>query len=360
MASSVDRNGDMACSLGSTNVPAPARERPDPRRFKALAVLAITQLMIALDVSIVTIALPSAQAALHVSVADRQWVLTAYTILFGGLLLLGGRIADYLGRKRVLLWGLLGFAAASALGGLAQDEAMLLIARALQGALAALMAPAALSLINVTFTEGRERARAFGVYGAVSGAGSAIGLILGGILVQYASWRWTLLVNVPIAIAVFFGAARVVTESRTSQRTGYDVLGAVISTVGLVGLVYGFSQAATSGWGSPGTLASVAAGAVLLAVFILVETRVSSPLLPLRVVFEKVRGGSFLGLTLGGMGTLSAWLFLTYYFQQVHGYSAVVTGLCFPPLSLAIISASTITTRLDHTDATSETELAPA
>lgn len=155
-----------------------------------------------------------------------------------------------------------------------------------------------------------------------------------------------MLINVPIAIAVLIGATRVVTESKISHRSGYDVLGAVISTVGLVALVFGFSQAQASGWGSPVTLACVVAGAVLLVVFILVENRVASPLLPLRVVFEKVRGGSLLGITLGGMGTLSVWLFLTYYFQQVHGYSAVVTGLCFLPLSLAIISASTITTRL--------------
>ncbi len=171
----------------------------DPRRFRALGVIAIAQLMVVLDASIVTVALPSAQAGLHISVANRQWVITAYSLAFGGLLLLGGRIADFVGRKRIFEISLVGFAAASALGGVAQNAAMLFGARAIQGAFAALLAPAALSLITVTFTDARERARAFGVYGAISGGGAAIGLIMGGMLTEWASWRWTLLVNVPIA-----------------------------------------------------------------------------------------------------------------------------------------------------------------
>src|SRR5580704_1833203 len=202
-------------------------EAPDPKRFRALAVIAVAQLMVALDASVVIIALPSAQRSLHISTVNRQWMLTAYTLAFAGLLLLGGRIADYLGRKRMFVFSLIGFAASSALGGLAQNSAMLFGARALQGAFAAVMAPSALALLTTAFTEPKERARAFGVYGGISGGGAAIGLILGGALTQYASWRWTLLINVPIAIVAAIAAARFVTESKSPVRHGYDVPGAV-------------------------------------------------------------------------------------------------------------------------------------
>src|SRR5277367_2903016 len=220
---------------------------PDPKRFRALAVIAVAQLMVVLDASVVIIALPSAQRSLHISTANRQWMLTAYTLAFAGLLLLGGRIADYLGRKRMFIISLIGFAAASALGGLAVNSAMLFGARALQGAFAAVMAPAALSLLTVAFTEPKERARAFGVYGGIAGGGAAIGLILGGALTQYASWRWTLLINVPIAIAAAIAAFRFVTESRASANHGYDLPGAVTVTGGLLALVYGFTKAGTDG-----------------------------------------------------------------------------------------------------------------
>ncbi len=213
----------------------PARPESRPgadRRWWILAVLAIAQLMIVVDATIVNIALPSAQQALHITTADRQWIITAYTLTFGGLLLLGGRVADYVGRKRILIIGLLGFGGASALGGLAPDAALLFAARALQGAFAALMAPAALSLLTVTFTEGRERARAFGVYGAIAGGGAAVGLISGGVLTQYASWRWCLLVNVPIALLAGLAALRLIPESRRTGRTRYDIPGAVTSTLG--------------------------------------------------------------------------------------------------------------------------------
>src|SRR5580698_11456769 len=219
---------------------------PDPRRWGILAVVIVAQLMIVLDASIVTIALPSAQHALHISTANRQWVITAYTLAFGGFLLLGGRIADFSGRKRMFVVGLLGFAGASALGGLAVDQSMLFAARALQGAFAALMAPAALSILTITFQhDPKERAKAFGAYGAVSGAGGAIGVLAGGILTEYASWRWCLLVNVPIALLAAVAALRVVHESRVSGRTRYDIPGAVLSTAGLVALVYGFTKADT-------------------------------------------------------------------------------------------------------------------
>src|SRR6202789_1583968 len=213
----------------------PTAEAPlDPKRFRALAVIAVAQLMVVLDASVVIIALPSAQRSLHISVDNRQWMLTGYTLAFAGLLLLGGRIADYLGRKRMFIVALIGFAASSALGGLAQSAAMLFGARALQGAFAAIMAPSALSLLTVAFTEPKERARAFGVYGGIAGGGAAIGLILGGALTQYASWRWTLLINVPIAIVAAIAAARFVTGSRNPTRHGYDIPGAVTVTGGLL------------------------------------------------------------------------------------------------------------------------------
>ena len=303
--------------------------------------IAVAQLMIVLDASVVTIALPSAQRALGISVANRQWVMTAYTLAFGGLLLLGGRIADYFGRKRMFVISLLGFAGASALGGLAQNAAMLFSARALQGSFAAVMAPSALSLITVTFTEPKERARAFGVYGAIAGGGAAIGLILGGVLTQYASWRWTLLINVPIAVLAAVFATRLVRESRSETRKGYDVAGAVTATAGLLSLVYGFTRAGSDGWGSARHgRASWRLAAVLLASFVLIERNSSHPLLPLRVVLDRNRGGSFIAALLVGIAMFATFLFLTYYFQGTLGYSAVRTGFAFLPFSLGIIGGA--------------------
>jgi EmrB/QacA subfamily drug resistance transporter len=319
---------------------------PDPRRFKALGVIAVAQLMIVLDATVVTIALPSAQHALHISTANRQWVMTAYTLTFGGLLLLGGRIADYLGRKRMFVVSLLGFAGASALGGLSQSAGMLFGARALQGAMAAVMAPAALSLITVTFTEAHERARAFGVYGAISGGGAAIGLILGGLLTQYVSWRWTLLINVPIALVTAFLATRLVAESRAVHRTGYDVPGAITATAGLLALVYGFTQASTQGWTATPTLALIATGVALLASFVVIERRTRAPLLPLRVVLDRSRGGSFLASLLSGIALFATFLFLTYFLQVTLGYSAIRCGFAFLPFSIGIVLGAGVATRL--------------
>src|SRR5262249_36281905 len=213
---------------------------PDRRRWFALIVIMLGQLMVVLDATVVNVALPHAQAALDISNADRQWIVTAYTLTFGGLLLLGGRVADYFGRKRTFMVGLVGFAAASALGGAAVNEAMLFGARALQGAFGALLAPAALSLLTVTFTEARDRAKAFGVFGAISGGGAAIGLISGGVLTQYASWRWCLLVNVPVALITLAFAIPIVRESKAPGNTRYDIPGAILATLGLVALGYGF------------------------------------------------------------------------------------------------------------------------
>jgi EmrB/QacA subfamily drug resistance transporter len=322
--------------------PVPAGESAavaDPKRWIALGVIAISQLMVVLDASIVNIALPQAQKALSISDVDRQWVVTAYTLAFGGLLLLGGRVADYVGRKRIFIVGLGGFAAASALGGVAQNAAMLFGARALQGAFAALLAPAALSLITVTFTETRERARAFAVYGAISGGGAAIGLIVGGVLTEYASWRWCLLVNVPIAALAAAAAVVYVTESKAAGNTKYDLPGAVLVTGGLVSLVYGFTEAAKQGvgWTAASTLGFLVLAAVMLVAFVVVESRSANPLLPLRVVLDRNRGGSYLSSLLVGAGLFSMFLFLTYYFQLNLGYSPLKSGFAFLPFSAGII-----------------------
>jgi EmrB/QacA subfamily drug resistance transporter len=325
--------------------PLGAPEAPD-RRWWILAVLAIAQLMIVVDASIVNIALPHAQKALHITTANRQWVITAYTLTFGGFLLLGGRIADFLGRKRVLIVGLLGFAGASALGGLAPNADLLFAARALQGSFAAIMAPAALSLLTVTFTEARERARAFGVWGAIAGGGLALGLILGGVLTQYASWRWCLLVNTPIALISAVAAFRLIPESRVVGRTNYDIPGAVTSTLGMVTLVYGMTEASTHGWGSAHTLGLLAVAVALLFAFVVIERFSSHPLLPLRVVTNRNRGGSYLTTLLIGTGLFGSFLFLTYYLQGTLHYSALKTGFAYLPFSVGIVVGATLATQL--------------
>lgn len=315
---------------------------PDPRRWLALAIIGAAQLMTVLDSSIITIALPSAQHALNISAADRQWVVTAYTLGFGGLLLLGGRVADFIGRKRVFVAGLIGFASASALGGAAGDPAMLFGARALQGCFAALMAPAALSLISVTFTETKERAKAFGVYGAIAGSGASIGLILGGVLTQFASWRWCMFVNVPIAAISAIAAVKLVHESRAGSHTRYDVRGTVAVSAGLLALVYGFTKASVDGWASSTTLALLGSAGVLLFIFVTIERRSQYPLLPLGILADRNRGGSYLAMLLGGVGLFGMFLFLTYYFQGSLHYSALKTGFAFLPFSAGVIVSAAL------------------
>jgi EmrB/QacA subfamily drug resistance transporter len=302
--------------------------------------------MVVLDATIVNIAMPSAQAALGIDDANRQWMLTAYTLAFGGLLLLGGRIADYVGRKRVFMIGLLGFAAASALGGVAQNAGMLFAARGLQGAFGALLAPAALSLITVTFTDVKDRAKAFGVFGAISGGGAALGLILGGLLTQYTTWRWCLLVNIPIAIIAFLLAMPFVKESRAHGNTKYDIPGTLLATGGLVALVYAFTKAASDGWGSGVTLAFFAIAAVLLVGFVVAESRIANPLLPLRVVLHRNRGGSYLTSVLLGAGMMGMFLFMTYYFQGTLAYSPLRSGVAYLPFSIALIVTAIVTSTL--------------
>jgi EmrB/QacA subfamily drug resistance transporter len=329
-----------------TTSESPADLVADPRRFKALIVIVIAQLMVVLDASIVTVAIPSIQADLHISVADRQWAFTAYTLAFGGLLLLGGRIADYVGRKRIFEIGLIGFAAASVLGGVAQNAAMLFGARAAQGAFAALLAPAALSLLTVTFTDAKERARAFGIYGAVSGGAMSIGLIMGGMLTQWASWRWTLLVNVPFAVVALVGSRRLVSESKAEGKQHYDLFGTATVTAGLVALVYGFTKAETDGWSSGITICLLAAAVVLLVAFVAIEARSRHPLLPLRVLADRTRGGSFLANLLTIAGMFSTFLLLTYYLQGTLGYSALKTGLAYLPYSIGTFVGATLASQL--------------
>ncbi|WP_329132818.1 MFS transporter [Streptomyces sp. NBC_01476] len=326
----------------------PETLQPDPKRWTALAFIAIAQLMVVLDATVVNIALPSAQADLGISDGNRQWVVTAYTLAFGGLLLFGGRIADLWGRRNTFIVGLLGFAAASAIGGAAVNPSMLFGARALQGVFGALLAPAALSLVSVMFTDAKERAKAFGIYGAIAGAGAAVGLILGGVLTEYLNWRWALFVNIAFAVTAVIGALTVIHEpAQGRNRSRLDIPGVVLASAGLVSLVYGFSRAESDGWASGGTIGLLVASVVLLAAFAFVEGKVKAPLLPLRVVTERNRGGVYLSLGLAIIGMFGLFLFLTYYLQQVMGYSALKSGFAFLPMVGGMIVGSTqIGTRL--------------
>nr|WP_202443463.1 MFS transporter [Streptomyces sp. SID8375] len=323
--------------------------KPDPRRWWGLVVIAIAQLMVVLDATIVNIALPSAQRDLGMSDANRQWVITAYTLAFGGLLLLGGRIADLVGRKRTFMIGLVGFAVASGLGGAATGSGLLFGARALQGAFGALLAPSALSLLTTTFTIGKERSKAFGIYGAIAGGGAAIGLIAGGLLTEYLDWRWCLYVNVPIAVIAFVGAAVFLHDKTERGRVHLDVPGAVLGCGGLVAIVYGCSEAQPRGWGDGLVIGLLVGGAVLLAVFAWWQTRAPHPLLPLHIVRDRNRGGAFLTMGLAVIAMFGMFLFMTYYLQTVLGYSPVRTGMAFLPMVAAIVVGSTqISARLLH------------
>ncbi|MFK4145807.1 DHA2 family efflux MFS transporter permease subunit [Streptomyces sp. NPDC004065] len=297
--------------------------------------------MVVLDATIVNIALPSAQRALGMSDGNRQWVITAYTLAFGGLLLLGGRIADLAGRKRTFVIGLAGFAVASALGGAAASSGMLFGARALQGAFAALLAPSALSLLTTTFTDPKERGKAFGIYGALAGSGSAIGFLVGGLLTEYLDWRWCLYVNVPIAVVAVLGAFALLHDRPGRAGARLDVPGAVLGCGGLVAVVYGFSEAEPRGWTDPLVLALFAAGVALLAAFVWWQARAPMPLLPLHIVRERNRAGCFLTMLLAVIGMFGLFLFMTYYLQDILGYSPLRTGLAFLPLTVAIVVGAT-------------------
>jgi EmrB/QacA subfamily drug resistance transporter len=302
--------------------------------------------MIVLDRSIINLALPSAQKALHISNANRQWVVTAYSLAFGSLLLLGGRIADYVGRKKIFIIGLLGFALASALGGFSTNQGELFAMRGLQGVFGALLAPASLSLLNVTFTVPKERARAFGVYGAISAGGAAIGLIMGGLLTEYANWRWCLFVNVPIAIIAVLLAIPNLHESKAKGDNKYDIPGAITVTLGLVSLVYGCSQAADHGWANIHTYPYFIIAVLFIAAFFVIEVQVKNPLLPMRVLAERNRGGSYIGSFLLGIGMFAMFLFLSIYMQSFLHYSALKSGIAFLPFSFGVAFGAGVASQL--------------
>jgi EmrB/QacA subfamily drug resistance transporter len=326
---------------------APPQNPHHARRWLILAVIGIAQLMIVLDASIVNIALPDAQKSLGFSNGDRQWIVTAYSLAFGGLLLLGGRLADLIGRKNTFLIGLGLFALASALGGAAPNFEVLVIARALQGAAGALLAPAALSLLTTTFTDARERATAFAVFGGIAGSGAAIGLLLGGLLTEYLNWRWTLFVNLAFTVVAFIGAVGLLHQQRSEHRPKLDLFGTVSVSGGLFGLVYGFSNASSHGWHAPSTWGFLAAGGVLLVAFTWWQTRAKHPLLPLRILLDRDRGGSLVAMFVTGAGMFGVFLFLTYYLQTMLGYSPVKTGLAFlPMIGVLMVAATGATTQL--------------
>jgi len=311
------------------------------RRWLILGVIAVAQLMVVLDATIVNIALPSAQHALRFPDTDRQWVITAYALAFGSLLLLGGKLGDLFGRKTVFITGLIGFAVASAIGGAAESFGVLVAARALQGVFGALLAPAALSTLATTFTEPKERSKAFGVFGAVAGGGSAVGLVLGGLLTELLSWRWCLYVNLLFAAVTVVGAALLLQNAKGQRRPHLDIPGTLLASGGLFCLVFGFSRAATSGWGNGPTAGVLILGGLLLVAFVLVQQRVTHPLLPLRVVLDPVRGTCYLAVGLSAIAIFGVFLFLTFYLQQVKGFSPIISGVSFLPLTACIVTAST-------------------
>jgi EmrB/QacA subfamily drug resistance transporter len=323
--------------------PAPKAERAN-HRWWVLSVIALAQLMVVLDATIVNIALPSAQHDLGFSDGNRQWIVTAYSLAFGSLLLLGGRLADLIGRKIVFLIGVVGFAGASALAGAAQNFDVLVTGRALQGLFGAMLAPAALSLLNTTFTDVKERAKAFGIFGAIAGAGGGVGLLLGGLLTEHLSWRWTLYVNLVFALLAFVGGMIFLRKGAPADRPKLDIPGTIMVSAGLFGVVYGFSNAETHGWSAPMTWGFLAAGTALVAAFTWWQTRAEHPLLPLRVLLDRDRGASFIMLAISGAGMFGVFLFLTYFLQASLHYTPVKTGLAFLPMIGALMVSAQLAT----------------
>ena len=332
-------------AAGSSGISSPAS-----RLGLALVVIATAQLMVVLDASIVNVALPHIQRALGFSGANLEWVVNAYALAFGGLLLLGGRAGDLLGRRKVFIAGIILFSAASLTGGFATTQAWLLAARAVQGAGAAIVAPTALSLITTTFAEGPPRNRAMGVYAAMSVTGGVVGLICGGLLTTYATWRWVLFVNVPIGVAVALAAPRVLRETQ-HHRGRFDLPGAVTATGGLAALVYGLSKAATtpdgvSHWGDTKVVACLAAAAVLLVAFVIIQKRSQNALLPLRLLASSNRSGAYLVMLCVGTALFGMFFFLTLFVQNVWGYSALKTGVAYLPMMAAIMIMSAVSAQL--------------
>src|SRR6185437_13211618 len=340
--------------MSEGSVPVPAGENsgtqgwgaagaePDPRRWLILVVIAVAQLMVVLDATVMNIALPSAQSDLHFSNVDRQWVVTAYPLSFGSLLLFGGRLADLVGRRLMFIVGLAGFAVASAVGGASVNFAMLVTARASQGVFGAMLAPAALSLLATTFTDPKERGKAFGIYGSVAAGGGAVGLLLGGALTSYLSWRWCLYINLVFAGAAIIGALAFLHSRSGPRQAELDVPGVVLVSAGVFCLVYGFSNAATHSWSTPSTYLFLLAGGVLLAAFAFWMSRAKSPLMPPRVVLDRNRGAAYLGILIAGAGMFGIFLFVTYYLQDTLHYSPVITGVAFLPMVACIAIASNL------------------
>ncbi|HLI25408.1 MAG TPA: MFS transporter [Acidimicrobiales bacterium] len=331
----------MATVIAPTPTPGPRRSRPGA----ALAVIASAQLMVVLDATIVNIALPHIHAALGFSQTGLAWVLNAYTLVFGGLLFLGGRSGDVFGRRRMFVVGVLLFSFASLLGGLAPTKELLLAARALQGVGGAIASPTALALVTTTFAEGRDRNRAFGVYAAVSGAGAAIGLILGGILVDLLSWRWVLFVNVPIGLVLALTAPAVLAESER-RRVKLDLPGAATSVLGMAALTFGFIHAASNGWGKSLTIASFLVAVASLAAFLVIESRTSEPLMPLRLFRNRTRVGSYAVMMITGAAVFAMFYFLTQYVQEIERFSPLKAGFAFLPVSAVIVVVAQVTSRL--------------
>ena len=318
----------------------------DPRRWWALAAVATAQLMVGIDLTVMNIALPSAQRALDMSDPTRQWVVTVFALFYGGMLLLGGRVSDLVGRRRSLVIGLAGFSLASALGGLAGGPAMLLMSRGLQGVFGALLTPAVLGTLAATFPAPAERGKAFGIYGAVMGSSSGVGLVLGGVLTEYVSWRWCMFVNLPIAALATVGVLYAVRAVPRVRGVRLDIVGAVLVTIGLMSLVLGFSRAESDGWGATSTAGSLAAGVVLIAVFIWWQTRASQPLLPLRVIRHRLRCASYLAVFCLAVGMFAALFFLTFHLQNVLHYSPVEAGVAFLPLTFGLLLSVRVVSRL--------------
>ena len=325
---------------GAQNAWAGASAEPDPRRWLVLIVIAVAQLMVVLDSTVMNIALPSAQSALHFNDVDRQWIVTAYSLSFGSLLLFGGRLADLIGRRVMFITGLAGFALASAIGGASVNFAMLVTARAAQGAFGAMLAPAALSLLATTFTDPKERGKAFGIYGSVAAGGGAVGLLLGGALTSYLSWRWCLYINLVFAALAIAGAVAWLQARQGPRSAELDIPGVLLGSSGVFCLVYGFSNAATHSWTTPSTYLFLTAAVVLLVVFGFWMSRAKHPLLPPRVVLDRNRGAAYLGILIAGAGMFGVFLFVTYYLQDTLHYSPVITGLAFLPMVACIALAS--------------------
>ena len=341
--------------MSEASVPVPAGEssgtrhgldgtaaQPDPRRWLILVVIAVAQLMVVLDATVMNIALPSAQRDLGFSNVDRQWIVTAYSLSFGSLLLFCGRLADLIGRKVMFITGLAGFAVASAVGGASVNFAMLVTARACQGVFGAMLAPAALSLLATTFTVPKERGKAFGIYGSVAAGGGAVGLLLGGALTSYLSWRWCLYINLVFAGAAIIGGSLLLHRQPKAAGARLDVPGVVLVSAGMFCLVYGFSNAATHDWSTPSTYGFLAVGVVLLSAFAFWMSRARHPLLPPRVVLDRNRGAAYLAILIVGAGMFGIFLFLTYYLQDTLGYSPVITGLAFLPMIAGVATSSNV------------------